>query len=227
MIQAAAITDSLAQLGAADVASKMLYWERLQGISAVVVALLATSSVISIVYTRWGLVSQAKRERVVDAVERCEEMREQIIPLIDSLAANFAKNKVVVFERSVGRIVFPKEIDDAKAEKAVAWVKKLDPEGRALSLKVLNQLETWAIHFTHDLADPDVAYTPCATIYCTIVLMLYASIITQRYRDPNSGPYENVISLYHRWYKKQRLEKIQAEVEKLQHDGVFGAPVKP
>lgn len=64
---------------------------------------------------------------------------------------------------------------------------------------LLNQLETWSIHFTPGLADSNVAFKPCATIYCTVVVMLYASIITQRHNDPRSGPYQNVIDLFDRW----------------------------
>jgi hypothetical protein len=100
-------------------------------------------------------------------------------------------------------------------------VQGLSPEGRTLSLRLLNRLETWAIHFNHDLADSNVAYKPCATIYCTVVVMLYASIITLRYQNPQSGPFQNVIDLFARWYKRQRVEKIQEEVAKLEKDGVF------
>jgi hypothetical protein len=82
------------------------------------------------------------------------------------------------------------------------------------------------MHFNHGLADPDVAFLPCATVYSSVVVVLYASIITQRHNDPRSGPYQNVVELFDRWYKKERMEKIQEEVAKLQDAGVFKAPPK-
>lgn len=205
-------------------AQEALFWAKVQGVSAVSVALLGLTGVVSILVTRWGLLTGHKRAQVEDAVSRCEEMRREIVPLIEQLAANLGANETKRFVADAGKISFPDEIDEAKAEKAIEWVRSLSPDGRMLSLRLLNQLETWSIHFTHGLADSNVAFKPCATIYCTVVVMLYASIITQRHNDPRSGPYQNVIDLFDRWYKKQRMEKIRDEVAKLQADGAFKAP---
>lgn len=216
------LTDSLQTA----ISQKLLYWERIQGISAIVVAALATTGLLSYFLAKRGLVSSEKRAKVQDAVERCEEMREEIIPNLEKLTLVFAAAKTKMFESNSGKVQFPAEIDEAKAEKALVWVKALPNECRQLALQILNQLETWAIHFNRDLADSDVAYKPCATIYCTIVVLLYPAIIVQRHNDPTSGPYQNTIDLFAKWYKEQRMEKIQNEVSKLQIDGVFKSPAK-
>ncbi len=137
---------------------------------------------------------------------------------------NFAANNVKRFVSDGSKVSFPKEIDDVKAEKALQWVKSLNAEGRELTVRLLNRLETWSMHFNHGLADPDVAFLPCATVYSSLVVVLYASIITQRHNDPRSSPYQNVVELFDRWYKKERMEKIQEEVSKLRDAGVFKAP---
>jgi len=146
-------------------AKETLYWARVSGLSDAIIALLGLTGIVSILVTRWGLLSQAKRAQVEDAVVLCEEMRKEIVP----------------------------------------------PP---------------SMHFNHGLADPNVAFLPCATVYSSVVVVLYASIITQRHNDPRSGPYQNVVELFDRWYKKERMEKIQEEVAKLQDAGVFKAPPK-
>ncbi len=203
-----------------------LYWAKIQGISAGVVAILALTGIASILVTRWGLLGQARRARVEDAVLLCEEMRMEIVPLLEQLIGNFAAAKVRRFVPDGSKVAFPREIDEGKAEKAAQWVTTLNPEGRALSLKLLNRLETWSMHFNHGLADPEVAFLPCATIYCTVVVVLYASVITLRHDNPQSGPYQNVVDLFGKWYKKRRMEQIQEEVAKLQLEGVFSAQLK-
>jgi hypothetical protein len=207
-------------------ARETLYWAEVQGVSGAIVAVLGLTGIASILVTRWGLLGQARRAQVEDAVVRCEEMRGEIIPLLEQLIGNFATNDVKRFVPDGSKVSFPREIDEVRAEKAAQWVASLDAEGRALSLRLLNRLETWSMHFNHGLADPDIAFLPCATIYCTVVAVLYASILTQRHSDPRSGPYQNVVDLFGRWYKKQRLGKIQEEVAKLQEEGVFRAPLK-
>jgi hypothetical protein len=209
-----------------ELARETLYWAKVSGLSDAVVAVLGLTSILSILVTRWGLLSQAKRAQVEDAVVRCEEMRKEIVPLLEQMLSNFASNNVKRFVSDGSKVSFPKEIDDAKAEKALQWVRSLNPEGRELILRLLNRLETWSMHFNHGLADPDVAFLPCATIYSSVVVMLYAPIITMRHNNPRSGPYQNVVDLFDRWYRKQRMEKIQEEVSKLQDAGAFKAPPK-
>ena len=201
-----------------------LYWAKIQGVSDAIVAILGLTGIVSILVTRWGLLSQAKRAQVEDAVILCEEMRKDIVPLLEQMLSNFAAHKVKRFVSDGSKVSFPKEIDDAKAEKALGWVKSLNPEGRELTLRLLNRLETWSMHFNHGLADPEVAFPPCGTVYSTVVVVLYASIITQRHNDPNSGPYQNVVELFGKWYRKDRMAKIQDELAKLQDAGVFKHP---
>jgi hypothetical protein len=201
------------------IARETLYWARVQGWSEAVLAVLGLASVGTLFVTRWGLLSQAKRSKVEDAARLCEEMRTDIVPLLEAFVAHRTKR----FVSDGGKVTFPTEIDDAKAEQAAAWVAALPPEARTISLRLLNRLETWALHFNTGLADSDVAFLPCGTIYCTVVVLLYASIITQRHNNPSSGPYQNVVDLFGRWYKRQRMEKIQAEVDKLEGAGVFKA----
>jgi hypothetical protein len=102
------------------IAQDLLFWAKVQGISAAAVALLGLTGILSLFLTRWGLISQAQRSRVQDAVERCDEMAKEIVPLVEQMTAALASSKTKMFERDAGKVTFPHEIDERRAEKALA-----------------------------------------------------------------------------------------------------------
>lgn len=67
--------------------------------------------------------------------------------------------------------------------------------------KVLNNLEYFALHFTHNTADESVVYQSLHGAYLDIVHILYYYISTMN-DNPTSKLYTNVIRLYELWLKK-------------------------
>ena len=110
-----------------------LYWTKVQGISTIIIAALGFSGVALFVITRWGLLDQVRRAKVEDAIHLCEEMRKEIVPMLERLSANLVENKIPIFASDASKISFSPEIDEAKAEKALAWVERLNPEARGLA----------------------------------------------------------------------------------------------
>jgi hypothetical protein len=90
-----------------ELARETLYWAKVSGLSDAVVAILGLTGILSILVTRWGLLSQAKRAQVEDAVVLCEEMRKEIVPLLEQMLANFSANNVTRFVSDGSKVSFP------------------------------------------------------------------------------------------------------------------------
>ena len=67
---------------------------------------------------------------------------------------------------------------------------------------VLNNMEYFALHFTHNVADESVVYQSLHDSYIKMVILLYYYIANTN-NDPCNKLFTNVISLYNTWYTKQ------------------------
>jgi hypothetical protein len=96
----------------------------------------------------------------------------------------------------------------------------IDPVLLAKTIPLMNQLETWSMGFTHDpsLADENVAFEPCSTVFCQMVMSLYPMLLTQRRANPASGPYQNVVTLFQGWYAKKAQGQMLDQLRRLQSD---------
>ena len=75
-----------------------------------------------------------------------------------------------------------------------------------LILKVLNNMEFFALHFNHGTADESVVYQSLHSSYMEIVFYMYYYIA----RDNNNSTdklYTNVIWLYDKWKEKKKGQK--------------------
>lgn len=76
-----------------------------------------------------------------------------------------------------------------------------------VAVEVMNNLEIFSMHFTHNSADDTVVYQSLHQTYLQIVRMLYYNI-SKNNTDGVTDYYTNVISLYKKW------SDIQKEVRK-------------
>ncbi len=69
--------------------------------------------------------------------------------------------------------------------------------------KTLNNLEYFAMHFTHNLAEENVIYQSAHQTFIEIVESTYYHISSQNSSDSCCKYYTNLISLYNNWKSKQ------------------------
>ncbi len=69
--------------------------------------------------------------------------------------------------------------------------------------QTLNNLEFFAMHFTHNLAEENVIYQSAHQTFIEIVELLYYHISSQNTNDSSQKYYTNLIRLYGTWKEKQ------------------------
>jgi hypothetical protein len=90
------------------------------------------------------------------------------------------------------------------------------------------------MYFTHQLANQDVAFGPCAPYYCSRVVQLYAYLLIARNADESSGKYPNVVTLFTEWmaqleHQKRGMEEghLLEQLAKLQAKGSPRSKLRP
>lgn len=89
-----------------------------------------------------------------------------------------------------------------------------------LILKVLNNMEFFALHFNHGTADESVVYQSLHASYIEIVTGMYY-YIAKGNRKTEDKLYTNVVWLYNVWMerKKNQEEKRQSQVKQIESHG--------
>lgn len=88
---------------------------------------------------------------------------------------------------------------------------------------VLNNLEYFAMAFTHKTADESVIYQSLHNSYISVVRLLYYDISSNN-RDGESKLFTNVIELYNIWKEKseqQKTDEIAAVRENISKGNIF------
>jgi len=138
----------------------------------------------------------------------------------------FVQKKVPVFVKDPSEVVFGGNDEKTKIAAARVWVAALPSDLQSKCIKLLNQIESWAMHFTNALADSEIAYGPCAPAYCSIVIQLYPLLLVIRTKD-SAGQYPNLVHLFEAWYdtkakgvERERMKRILKMLEESQSKGV-------
>lgn len=77
---------------------------------------------------------------------------------------------------------------------------------------VLNNMESFAMYFTHEAADDTVVYQSLHHTYLEMVQVFYYHISVLN--DMKNGAYyTNVIELYRKWYEKSKQDKQQKSIK--------------
>lgn len=135
-----------------------------------------------------------------------------------SLSKNDMKNRTT---NDPGEVSFEKTEEVKKINSAIEWMGRLQPPLIEKSIFLMNKLETWSMSFTHNpsLADEKVAFEPCSTVFCQMVMSLYPGLLAQRRANPESGPYQNIVTLFQGWYAKKAQAPMLEQLKRLQLDG--------
>ena len=193
--------------------------------ATIAVAVVAKMGLNALVLSKKDMKTRATREARVCAIERCEQMATDVIPLMSKVFAAAAGAKVALFVGDLASVKFDGPEEAAAVPRAQAWVALLPLDMQRDMISASNRLEGWAMYFNHELADHDLALDPVGDVFLQFVMYLYGGLITQRSGN-SSGRYANVVKLFNLWYHKRKadgkakqLEELSSEVNRLNTEG--------
>lgn len=146
------------------------------------------------IYEMQNNISVADREKIVNAPNG-NEMTDALV-CMSEIIKNWDECKEVSVVEENGKLV--KKMAVAK----VAMIYKF----QSLLNEILNNLEFFAMHFTHGTADDSVIYQSLHQSYINTVRLLYYDISANNIPG-ESKLYTNVIELYNKWTQEAREQK--------------------
>lgn len=197
------------------------FWTMVLALATVGVVVVAGRGLHSLKLTRTEMHNHATRESVQSAIDRCEEMARELVPLYTEILANLTARKVSLFMTDPSQVSFDAKEEVQKINRAIAWMGQLDDGLQKQTVQLMNALEAWSMYFTHDpaLADETVAFEPCSTPFCQMVMGLYPGFLTHRRTNPASGLFQNTVTLFNGWYAKKAQGPIFEQLKRFQSDG--------
>ncbi|MEO8564321.1 MAG: hypothetical protein ABI601_19760 [bacterium] len=160
------------------------------------------------------------REAAQATIDRCVEMSRELLPRYTAMMAGLKAKGIKLFVRDASQVSFTKSEEVKKINEAIVWMRQLDEPLLQQVIGIMNQLETWSMSFTHNpsLADEKVAFEPCSSVFCQMVMSLYPMYLTQRRTNPASGPFQNTVTLFQGWYAKKAKDQLLEQLKR-QEDG--------
>jgi hypothetical protein len=147
--------------------------------------------------TKKDMKTRAERESITSAIKRCDEFRVAVIPPNGELLTALRDHGIPVFVTDASEVQFDPD-NKAEVRRAKEWFAALPPDLHNASINIMNRLETWAMYFTHGIADSSVAFGPVGPLYVELVVQLYAVLLVKR-SDDECGLFPNLVKLYKIW----------------------------
>jgi hypothetical protein len=196
-------------------------WTMVVALATVGLSFAAVRGLRSLRLTRTEMTNRATRESYQCAIDRCDEMARELLPALTKLFDELTARKVFFFVTETHQVSFDEKEELKKINSAIAWMRQLNSDELRRMIELMNRLEVWSMYFTTDpaLAAQKVAYEPCSTPFCQLVMALYPALLTQRRLNPASGPFQNVVTLFKGWYAKKAQGPMLEQLARLQSDG--------
>jgi len=197
------------------------YWAMITGMGTIALAIVAAFGLTSLLLLKRDMQNRTTREAVQSSIDHCDEMARELVPMYTEILNALRALKLPLFVSDPSEVSFEKTEEVKKINDAIEWIGKLDPGLLDKTVPLMNKLETWSMPFTHNpaLADEKVAFEPCSTVFCQMVMGLYPMFLAQRRANPASGPYQNVVTLFQAWYAKTAQGPMLEQLKRLQVDG--------
>jgi hypothetical protein len=182
------------------------FWTLVHGVAetllfgaALAAGVVAWYGLRSLKLARQDMVIRSTREARGLSLQRAEQFSQTIIQGEQRLTirAELAGANVVSFTHQVasGAEIFDDEMMYRAGKK---WWADVPAETKDRIIFFVNDLEAWAMYFTHELADADVVFGPCAPTFCSLIVQFAPWIIIAR-REQYSGFYPNIVGLFRAW----------------------------
>jgi hypothetical protein len=166
--------------------------------SGITIAVAAIWGLQQLRITRQIARTNAKREALKFAAERCQYYAEVVVPLkakmveeYDRLGLRFLSNhsKWAIQDGEIVKYNFETKLLDAEVPKLFNSI-----------VYYLNALEAFAIPFVASVADDDLGYQEAALSFCSSVKLSMPAFFQMRRK--NAARYESTIKLYDLWNKR-------------------------
>lgn len=155
-----------------------------------------------------------KRETASMTVQRCKEYAEEIIPMIAQTSKKIAENKIYKYTNDLTLDDFNNKEKEAEFQRNNFYG---DEEAYEIYAKTANRLEAYAMYFTEEVCDEEIAFKATGETFVTVANRLYPFILHYRVKYKSNG-YSNLVKLYSIWNKRLNQEMLtgkESELEKM------------
>ena len=187
--------------------------ELLYFISNLVIATAVVFGLKQITLTKRIATSDARRESLRFAAERCQYYAHYCIPADTKLRQQQQPPLSLTF-LATGRVPF--SIVDGEIKIQGMNDKVYVPEfhrGGVFIADCLNSLEAFAIPFAAGVADDELGFQEAASSFCGLVEQYITMIVLMRRMGPR---YESTMKLYDRWKSRLVAQQTEGQMKKLQ-----------
>lgn len=170
------------------------FWTALLTFATIALGAVAYFGLRSLSIAQRDMMTRATRDARTSAIERCREFADKIINLSQQI-----RFQIPDFVNDEKLVVFGGEGETNQRPAAKVWADALPIKLSNQCIELLNQLESWAMYFTQELADASVAYEPCGPVFMAIVIQQYPLLVHLR-AQAGSGQYPNLVRLFEAWF---------------------------
>jgi hypothetical protein len=181
-------------------------------ISNIVIAAAVVYGLKQIALTKKIATSDARRESLKFAAERCQYYADHCVPADTKLRSQHQPLNLTYL--ATGRVPFSIVEGEIRTQffNDKVWTPEFMRAG-VLIADCLNSLEAFAIPFAAGVADDELGYQEAASSFCQLVEQHIAMIVLFRRMGPR---YESTIRLYDRWKSRLVAQQTEGQLKKLQ-----------
>jgi|SRR5580692_724068 hypothetical protein len=181
-----------------------LLWNILQGLyymAGIAIAVAAFIGLGQLSLTREIAKTNAKREALKFAAERCQYFAEHTVPEHSKMALAYGRLRLNFLTSNPRWQIVNGEIVNHNFDAAAQAVQDAEvPRFMTELVSSMNCIEAFAIPFVAKVADDDIGYQETALGFCEQVKQLMPAIFYMRRK--NMARYESAVRLFDRWNRR-------------------------
>ncbi len=162
---------------------------------------------------------RSQREAVALAAQECDKFAEKMVPNVHENEEKIKAAGFTIYRWPLKDLEFRWESLESLSG-ARKWAEAIlrSDAARMPLLRVVNDLEAFAMYFSTGAADEKVADPAVGSVFCLWVEAYAPYIISVRSDAAEqvvSGPYENVVTLYRIWSGRRRKKRLETDVSRM------------
>jgi hypothetical protein len=162
-------------------------------------------------HSKRDLQIKSKRESIAFSIHQCEVLAADIIPKFDEIQKALMQNGYL-YPSKMPDETFPCELDQDQKGKEI-WLS--DAALRTNLINALNALEAFAMYFTTDLADEEIAFSPAGLVFCNYCKQFQWFIGLFRSKTSAKPLYDNIVKLYEMWHPRLLTLQLDKQLQEL------------
>jgi hypothetical protein len=194
------------------------FWTMALTVATVGLIVVAGRGLRSLHLAKVDINARSQREARSCAIARCEEMATEIISTTGEIITRLVALKLPLFVQSGDAVRFDPDASE-QVGKAQSWLAQVPPDLYSDCIKLLNKIEAWSMYFTNGVADHEIAFGPCAPVFCSMIVRFYPILLVRRAGN-SSGQFPNAVKLFKNWRAQlddqQHGQRLQALIQGMQ-----------